>query len=1337
MLKRVLAFLLSLILIVGVFPYATKENSKPVKAAASDYRGWQVVPSSLSFGQIYASNSIAHNTTKNYAEFYRGNNISTAEADLGYGPRNFKLAHIADDDAESTYAGKAPLYRYTITEVSATGGFKAERLPISGGVTLFWKYDNKSSESKTHVTSNGKYKNEMVDCHTDHQTNKNGDSRTDCYVYYQYTRHNDYGNDNPQQKAALYTRIRVTPPDASKLTSNDVTGKITVKYKYWKNGKTKKVWHALDFNENNESYSHPGDWVVKTKTFTVHAKTKSKNIVQNNVTAGTTVYTRNNYTYNNIREGVVYTYDKELKLGGYTAGKGYGGSSGDKARFNIGALCNDNKLNGAYCRFVGLTHTNENDGSFTYENLNQVYEHFGRSGTWVTFEDEGSYTLTCRDLLNNKDFSVKWVVDNNPPEIQSHNGSIYSNSKELYFNDDASITWYDKQGVYGTYLERGGWAKVGGVIKYAGFEMPKGSDNSSDVEITKEGNYYLLAKDNSGNTNNIYAIVDKIKPKAEAVEIEGLSYQYTTKGNFVDDAGNELLAKSEVPYIKENGTSKVDIELANAIILNKRANLGVVLNNNREEFLYKVWSFGSKLKEGTDYKIDNEGNVNDSKGKLLIPVDEVPSKKDSLKKRIFALTNGMYIYNTGVKLTMNDVINDSTSADNLAGTKDNVKYYCQGCSGIAKVEIESDDDYAVYELPDDPYVFAGCVDGKNNYDYDVKKYNTAYKEFSKGLSDFGTITSGFNTNGKSNFGVIINKSGTYEVTVTDKAGNETTTQFKVNTKVPQIEGVEDGGIYPGEVTADFVYDDPDDFKHALIDKVPWYQMSYTFEETEPNNGWHNIMLFSNNTPVVPEVDFQIDLLKPEYLIKQSNGKYNERTRNSEGFYTKYKDGDIIKDGDIFNKSIVFKMQEDNPLQLFIDGVLRSPGELTVGEDINSEALEWIVNQKDKYFHPSEYEIATEGEHTIVSTDLAGHTNKVTFIIDKTAPTLSYSGDVNGGSDNSVLYDYAYVNIEDENEVANKTKLQVLDVNGNWLNAEAFDGTADEDSASVSFIADKTRNKLKLETKKIDGKDYTIETFRVIAEDKAGNSVTEQFKLAHHLTEMEEYDGYNIYDITSKGTYTFKITQTGKKDRLISNIEVDELETDADGNYVTPEYIKSENLKSNCHYKAFRLIVDEKASIEWEALETKTPAASISGTEGIYRTAKTITVNSGTATLLYSSGPTIKKPVKKTYKAGQKIKASKQGTYVVSYTNKYGDTTESEFVIDKTKPKMSLKKGKKYKKGKVLSISDKLSGVKTVKVNGKKQKKKNFEKIKLKKKGKVKIVATDYAGNTLKTYVKIK
>jgi hypothetical protein len=102
-------------------------------------------------------------------------------------------------------------------------------------------------------------------------------------------------------------------------------------------------------------------------------------------------------------------------------------------------------------------------------------------------------------------------------------------------------------------------------------------------------------------------------------------------------------------------------------------------------------------------------------------------------------------------------------------------------------------------------------------------------------------------------------------------------------------------------------------------------------------------------------------------------------------------------------------------------------------------------------------------------------------------------------------------------------------------------------------------------------------------------------------------------------------------------------------------------------------------------------------------------------------------------ASTSLSFSKTGKYTLVATDYQGNSSTVKFRIDATTPKIKgVSNGQITKKKVTLRFSDKDSGVKSVKVNGKKA---STKKVKLKKAGKYKVVVTDKVGN--KTTVKFR
>lgn len=86
---------------------------------------------------------------------------------------------------------------------------------------------------------------------------------------------------------------------------------------------------------------------------------------------------------------------------------------------------------------------------------------------------------------------------------------------------------------------------------------------------------------------------------------------------------------------------------------------------------------------------------------------------------------------------------------------------------------------------------------------------------------------------------------------------------------------------------------------------------------------------------------------------------------------------------------------------------------------------------------------------------------------------------------------------------------------------------------------------------------------------------------------------------------------------------------------------------------------------------------------------------------------------------------KEGTYTFTIKLESGAKKTQKVYVDNTAPKTNVKSGKSYKKGYKLTFSDKISGIKSAKLDGKKVK----SGTKVNKKGKHTLVLKDKQGNT--------
>lgn len=107
------------------------------------------------------------------------------------------------------------------------------------------------------------------------------------------------------------------------------------------------------------------------------------------------------------------------------------------------------------------------------------------------------------------------------------------------------------------------------------------------------------------------------------------------------------------------------------------------------------------------------------------------------------------------------------------------------------------------------------------------------------------------------------------------------------------------------------------------------------------------------------------------------------------------------------------------------------------------------------------------------------------------------------------------------------------------------------------------------------------------------------------------------------------------------------------------------------------------------------------------------------------------------KISKKKRFTKQGRYNVILRSKKGQRRTLYFIIDKTKPKVAgvANKGK-YKGIVTIGVTDALSGLKSVKLNGKLQETASSTQMIQCRKGTYTLIAKDWAGNTKKVQFKV-
>ncbi|GKU77790.1 S-layer homology domain-containing protein [Paenibacillus sp. L3-i20] len=524
-------------------------------------------------------------------------------------------------------------------------------------------------------------------------------------------------------------------------------------------------------------------------------------------------------------------------------------------------------------------------------------------------------------------------------------------------------------------------------------------------------------------------------------------------------------------------------------------------------------------------------------------------------------------------------------------------------------------------------------------------------------------------------GTEIDKDGVYTLVVTDKAGNETTISFTIDTAVPKVTGVTNGGSYKEKVTVSFN------------------------EGTAKLNGdtfvsGTEIVMDGNYTLIVTDkagnettVSFTIDTAAPKVTGVTNGGSYKEKVTVS------FNEGTATLNGAAFAKGT--EIEQDGEYKLIVTDA--AGNETTVHFEIDTTApkVTGVTNggtYKEKVtvsFNEGTAklngitfakgtEIDLDGAYKLVVTDKAGNVTTISFTIDTTAPKVT--GVTNGGNykekvtvsfneGTAKLNGVTFVKGTEINQDG-AYKLVVTDKAGNETNISF---TIDTTAPKVTGVTNGGSYKEKVivgfneGTAKLNGDTFVSGTeivldgnYTLIVTDKTGNETTISFTI--------DTTAPKVTGVTNGGSY---------KEKVIVGFN----EGTAKLNGVT--FVKGTEINQDGAYK---LVVTDKAGNETNisfTIDTTAPKVTGVTNGGSYKEKVIVGFNEGTAKL---NGDT--------FVSGTEIVMD--GNYTLIVTDKAGNETTVSFTIDTTAPKVTgVTNGGSYKEKVTVSFNEgtaKLNGV---------------------------------------------
>ncbi|WP_315112890.1 immunoglobulin-like domain-containing protein [Clostridium intestinale] len=240
-------------------------------------------------------------------------------------------------------------------------------------------------------------------------------------------------------------------------------------------------------------------------------------------------------------------------------------------------------------------------------------------------------------------------------------------------------------------------------------------------------------------------------------------------------------------------------------------------------------------------------------------------------------------------------------------------------------------------------------------------------------------------------GTKISEEGTYELVVTDQAGNVSTVNFTIDKTAPIIDGVKNGEAYNKDVEVTF------NEGTATLNGKPFESGSKVTKE-----GQYTIIVVDKAGNISTRT-FVIDKTAPVVSGVEDGNHYNNKVNVSFNEGTATLNGATFTSGtDITEEGTYTLVVKDNAgntttKTFTIDKTAPVVSNLKSGEtykeDMTPQFNEGTATLDGKPYEPGT-PVTEEGSHTLVVKDKAGNTTVVNFTIDKSMPkTLDLKGKV--------------------------------------------------------------------------------------------------------------------------------------------------------------------------------------------------------------------------------------------------------------------------------------------------------------------------------------------------------
>lgn len=577
-------------------------------------------------------------------------------------------------------------------------------------------------------------------------------------------------------------------------------------------------------------------------------------------------------------------------------------------------------------------------------------------------------TVYNNGVTSTKTFTViVKAAPNNIPVLTDGSKSVEKDSDLSFTLEDFTSHYSDSEG---SPLE-----KIRIRSPHNGILIYNGAEFNSYDEIPAEGLDALIYRPNTGFVGNDYFIYEAYDGYGYSLDsIFTVSVQDTIPATVSGVNITSNNAKSQ-NYAKEGDTITLTFtasedlaENPKVTILGKEATVTIIRGTYQ-----------------ATYVVQKE----DTQGVVEFEIGSIKDKSNNVSQEVTTTNDNSSVIVETIPPTVSNIVEGQSYKPGVIPevTKGKVFLDNQEFTLGNKIETEGNHILVVVDEAGNTSAVSFTIDGTAPTLSDITD-NAYYNKPVAPKFNEGTAT----LNGKPyESGEEISEEGTYQLIVTDRAGNVSTVSFVIDKTPPTVSNVLQNGQYNEDVNVTF-----NKGTATLNGK------SYTSGTNISEEGTYELVV-TDQAGNVSTVNFTIDKTSPiidgvkngESYNKDVEVTFNEGTATLNG--APFESGSKVTEEGQYTINVVDKAGNISTSTFVIDKTAPVVNNLKSGEtykeDMTPQFNEGTATLDGKPYEPGT-PVTEEGSHTLVVKDKAGNTTVVNFTIDKSMPkTLDLKGKV--------------------------------------------------------------------------------------------------------------------------------------------------------------------------------------------------------------------------------------------------------------------------------------------------------------------------------------------------------